>query len=41
LIWLPTLKAKLPLRNRFGNTMPTVIRHRLLWNIERVYVKKS
>jgi peptide/nickel transport system substrate-binding protein len=39
LIWLPTLRAKLPLSNRFGNTQPSVIRHRLLWNIERVFVR--
>jgi len=37
--WLPTLVAKLPVRNRFGNLQPSVIPHRLLWNIERVYVK--
>jgi peptide/nickel transport system substrate-binding protein len=39
MIWLPTQVAKLPLSNRFGNTEPSVIPHRLLWNIERVYVK--
>ena len=39
LIWLPTLNAKLPVRNRFGNLAPSVIPHRLLWNIDRVYVK--
>ena len=38
-IWLPTLKAKLPLRNRFGNAQPSVIPHRLLWNIDRLFVK--
>jgi peptide/nickel transport system substrate-binding protein len=41
IIWLPTINAKLPLRNRFGNANPSVIPHRLLWNIERVYVKQG
>ena len=40
-IWLPTINTKLPLRNRFGNAEPSVIPHRLIWNIERVFVKKS
>ncbi len=39
IIWLPTLNAKVPMRNRFGNAKPSVIPHRLLWNIDRVYVK--
>jgi peptide/nickel transport system substrate-binding protein len=41
LIWLPTRIARLPLSNRFGNTKPSVIPHRLLWNIDQVYVKAS
>lgn len=41
LIWLPTINAKIPVRNRFGNLEPSVIPHRFLWNIERVYVKKG
>jgi peptide/nickel transport system substrate-binding protein len=40
-IWLPTINAKLPLRNKFGNAKPSVIPHRLIWNIEQVYVKKN
>ena len=40
-VWLPTINAKIPLRNRFGNAHPSVIPHRLLWNIEQVYVKAS
>ena len=39
LIWLPTLNTKLPIRNRFGNVEPSVIPHRILWNIDRVFVK--
>ena len=38
-IWLPTLNTKLPLRNKFGNAHPSVIPHRLIWNIDTVYVK--
>jgi len=40
-IWLPTINAKLPLRNRFGNAKPSVIPHRLIWNIDQVYAKKN
>jgi len=40
-IWLPTINAKLPVRNRFGNLQPSVIPHRLLWNIDRVFAKPS
>jgi len=39
LIWLPTRIARLPMSNRFGNAKPSVIPHRLLWNIDQVYVK--
>jgi peptide/nickel transport system substrate-binding protein len=38
-VWLPTVKIKVPIRNRFGNLEPTVIPHRILWNIDRVYWK--
>jgi peptide/nickel transport system substrate-binding protein len=40
-VWLPTINAKIPMRNRFVNAKPSVIPHRLIWNIERVYVKSS
>jgi hypothetical protein len=30
---------KLPVRNKFGNVRPSVIPHRILWNIEQVFVK--
>ena len=39
IIWLPTANVKLPLSNRFGNLQPSPIPHRLLWNIDRVFVK--
>jgi peptide/nickel transport system substrate-binding protein len=38
-VWLPALKLKVPVRDGFGNLRPSVIPHRLLWNIERVYAK--
>lgn len=41
IIWLPTMIYKVPIRNRFGNLHPTVIPHRLIWNIDRVFVKPS
>ncbi len=40
-VWLPTLVTKLPVRNKFGNLQPSIIPHRLLWNIDRVFMKKS
>jgi peptide/nickel transport system substrate-binding protein len=38
-IWLPILKVKLPVSNRFGNVQPSIMAHRVLWNIDRVYLK--
>jgi peptide/nickel transport system substrate-binding protein len=38
-IWLPILNVKIPVSNRFGNVQPSIMAHRLIWNIERVYVK--
>ncbi|HKY20938.1 MAG TPA: ABC transporter substrate-binding protein [Vicinamibacterales bacterium] len=38
-IWLPILKVKLPVSNRFGNVQPSIMAHRLLWNAERIFVK--
>jgi peptide/nickel transport system substrate-binding protein len=39
LVWLPILNVKLPMSNRFGNAQPSIMAHRLIWNIDRVYVK--
>lgn len=39
LVWLPTQVARIPVSNRFGNLQPTVVPHRILWNIDRVYLK--
>jgi ABC-type transport system substrate-binding protein len=38
-IYLPVQIVKLPVRNTFGNVLPSIIPHRLLWNIEWVYAK--
>jgi peptide/nickel transport system substrate-binding protein len=38
-VWLPILNVKLPVSDRFGNVRPSVMAHRILWNIEQVYVK--
>ena len=38
-IWLPIQRIKLPVSNRFGNVQPSVMAHRVLWNIDRVFVK--
>ena len=40
-IYLPVQIVKLPVRNKFGNVAPSIIPHRILWNIRRVYVKPS
>ena len=34
-VWLPILNVKLPVSNRFGNVQPSVMAHRILWNIDR------
>ncbi|HET7225545.1 MAG TPA: ABC transporter substrate-binding protein [Candidatus Eisenbacteria bacterium] len=37
--WLPCIRVKIPISNRFGNLQPSVIPHRILWNIDRVFLK--
>jgi peptide/nickel transport system substrate-binding protein len=39
-IWLPVLRVKIPVREGFGNVRPTVIPHRVLWNIDQVFARK-
>ena len=39
-IWLPVQTIKVPVSNRFGNVQPSVMAHRILWNIDRVFVKR-
>ncbi len=41
IIWLPCMIYKVPVRNRFGNVHPTVIPHRIIWNIDRVFMKTT
>jgi peptide/nickel transport system substrate-binding protein len=38
-IWLPILKVQLPVSNRFGNIQPSIMAHRIIWNIDQVFVK--
>lgn len=38
-IWLPTQVMRLPVRSRFGNVQPSIMPNRILWNIDRVFVK--
>lgn len=38
-IWLPVLKIKVPMGSKFGNAAPSPITPRVIWNIDRVYVK--
>ena len=38
-IWLPVLKIKNPMGSKFGNAQPSIITPRVIWNIDRVYVK--
>jgi len=40
-VWLPSIVFKVPIRNRFGNVHPTIIPHRILWNIDRVFDRTS
>lgn len=39
IVWLPTPRIKVPVRNAFGNVQPVIIPHRILWNLDRVYMK--
>jgi peptide/nickel transport system substrate-binding protein len=39
LVWLPVMRIELPVRDRFGNLAPNLLPHRVLWNIETVFVK--
>jgi peptide/nickel transport system substrate-binding protein len=41
LIWLPIRDYALPASNKFGNLQPSIMAHRVLWNIDRVYMKAS
>ena len=39
MVWLPILNVKIPVSDRFGNVRPSVMAHRVLWNIDQVFVK--
>ena len=39
IIWLPVRRQKIPISNRFGNLEPSILRHRILWNMDRIFVK--
>jgi peptide/nickel transport system substrate-binding protein len=39
IVWLPIRDYKLPISNKFGNLEPSVLAHRVLWNIDRVFMK--
>lgn len=41
IVWLPTVIIKVPVSNRFGNLEPVIIPHRILWNIDRVFLKSA
>jgi peptide/nickel transport system substrate-binding protein len=36
-VWMPSLLHYNLVSSRFGNVQPTIIPHRILWNIDRVY----
>jgi ABC-type transport system substrate-binding protein len=38
-IWLPIANQKLPVSNRFGNVQPSILAHRILWNVASIYTK--
>jgi ABC-type transport system substrate-binding protein len=38
-VWLPTQIVHLPVRSRFGNIHPTPVPNRILWNIDRVFMR--
>jgi peptide/nickel transport system substrate-binding protein len=38
-IWLPIPIIQVPVRNTFGNVHPTILAHRLLWNVDRVFAR--
>jgi peptide/nickel transport system substrate-binding protein len=40
-VWLPSQMVRLPVRNGFGNIEPAALPHRLLWNVDRVFVRRE
>ena len=39
MVWLPTPRLKVPIRNRFGNVQPTALPPQVFWNVDRIFVK--
>ena len=39
LVWLPTLRMKIPVSSLFGNIHPSPMPHRILWNGDRIFLK--
>jgi len=39
MVWLPILDYAVPISNKFGNLQPSILSHRVLWNIDRVFYK--
>jgi peptide/nickel transport system substrate-binding protein len=38
-VWMPSIITRLPVSDRFGNVHPVILPNRILWNIDRVYLK--
>jgi peptide/nickel transport system substrate-binding protein len=38
-IWVPTVITRVPVSDRFGNVHPVTLPNRILWNIDRVFMK--
>jgi peptide/nickel transport system substrate-binding protein len=38
-VWLPTQLIRVPVRSKFGNVQPTALPHRILWNVDRIFVR--
>lgn len=41
IVWLPTQIIRLPVRSKFGNVAPSPMPHRILWNVDRIFVKSG
>jgi peptide/nickel transport system substrate-binding protein len=39
-VFLPVANIKIPVRNKFGNARPQIVPHRVLWNSERMFVRR-
>jgi len=39
-VFLPVVKIMIPVSNRFGNAQPQIVPNRVLWNMERVFLRR-